>query len=172
MNGGLSGVLHSEAPSPEHADALRLYGQFVGDWRGIVTTHTPDGTRHEAPCSISFGWILGGRAVQDVWHIPDLPGGQELPICGNWFGTTIRAYDPEIDAWRIFWIDPATNSYRTQTGRAEGEEIVQVGRTSAGALSRWRFRDITPESFYWTAELSKDDGATWQLFVEVRAKRV
>jgi hypothetical protein len=38
-----------------------------------------------------------------------------LPLAGNWHGTTIRAYDPALDAWRIFWIDPATNSFARRT---------------------------------------------------------
>jgi len=42
-----------------------------------------------------------------------------MPVAGNWYGITLRAYDPVLDAWRIFWIDPATDVVRQQIGRAE-----------------------------------------------------
>ena len=94
-----------------------------------------------------------------------------LPVAGNWYGTTIRAYDPILDAWRIFWIDPATNSYRQQIGHSQGANIVQEGTTDSGGLPRWSFTDITPQSFRWTAEGSMDHGASWRLFVAVFARR-
>jgi hypothetical protein len=56
--------------------------------------------RHEGQGEFHFGWILEGRAIQDVWMIPRRKDRR------------IRVYDPRIDAWRIFWIDPATNVFR------------------------------------------------------------
>lgn len=53
-----------------------------------------------------------------------------------------------------------------------GKDIVQDGRTEAGHLSRWSFTEITPSSFHWTAECPTDEGANWQLFVDVFAERV
>lgn len=99
---------------------------------------------------------------------PDTP---IMPVAGNWYGTTIRAYDPAIDGWRIFWIDPASNAFRQQIGRARGADIVQEGTTESGALSRWSFTKITPRSFHWLGEASTDGGASWRLLVEVLARR-
>jgi hypothetical protein len=79
--------------------------------------------------------------------------------------------DPKLDAWRIFWIDPATNAYYQQIGRAEGPDIVQTGTTDSGALSRWSFTEITDSSFHWKGKASPDGGKTWQLLVEVFAHR-
>ena len=172
----LSAVLHADAPATEYAEALSLYGQFVGHWESEIVTITPDGKRHQGQGEIHFGWILEGRAIQDVWMIPRRqdrkPGAPVLPLAGNWYGTTIRAYDPSLRAWRITWIDPATNSYRQQIGRPHGVDIVQEGTTDSGALSRWSFTEIRPNSFHWKAEVSSDKGATWRLLVEVFAHRV
>jgi len=167
-------VLHATEPAPDRADKLQLYGRFVGDWNSRIITHAPDGARRQAEGEIHFGWILQGRAVQDVWMIPRLEeraAAPALPVAGNWYGTTLRVYDPAIDAWRIWWIDPATNSFRQQVGRARGADIVQEGRTEAGVLTRWSFTDIRPAAFHWLGEASSDGGASWQLHVEVLATR-
>jgi hypothetical protein len=169
-------TLHADSPAPDRAEALKLYGQFVGDWEADVVTYTPDGARHQGEGEIHFGWVLEGRAIQDVWMIPRRkdrrPDSPPMPVAGNWYGTTIRVYDPARDAWRIYWIDPATNAYYQQVGRKQGPDIVQEGTTEAGALSRWSFTEIMPESFHWKGEASFDKGASWRLFVEVFARRV
>ncbi len=94
-----------------------------------------------------------------------------LPVAGNWYGTTLRTYDPAMDAWRIYWIDPATNAFYVQIGRRRGADIVQEGMTESGWMSRWRFTEIAPRSFHWLGEVSGDKGASWRLVVEARARR-
>lgn len=172
----LVAALHADAPAADRVDRLQLYGRFIGDWETDIITHAPDGARHEGQGEIHFGWILQGRAIQDVWMIPRLKDrrldGPILPVAGNWYGTTIRVYDPRIDAWRIFWIDPATMVFRQQIGRARGPDIVQEGTTESGSLSRWSFTKITPQSFHWLGEESTDSGVSWRLLVEVLARRL
>ena len=167
-------ALHANGPDPEHAEALQLYGRFVGDWDSEIIAHGPDGARHRARGEIHFGWILEGRAIQDVWMIPHLADratAPPFPIAGNWYGTTIRVYDPTIQAWRIYWIDPARSTFRHQIGRAKGEDIVQEGTTESGAMSRWSFTKITANSFHWLGEGKPAEGSSWQLIVEVQAQR-
>ena len=164
-------VLHADAAAADRAGKLGLYGQFVGDWETDIITHAPDGVRHQGHGAIHFGWILRGRAIQDVWMIPRLrdrrPDAPIMPIAGNWYGTTVRVYDPVLDACRIFWIDPATNFFCQQIGKA-----VQEGTMESGSRSRWRFTKITARSFHWLGEESTDDGKSWRLLVEVLARRV
>ena len=141
----------------------------------VLYTYAPDGTRHPGHGEIHFGWVLQGRAIQDVWMIPrlrDRPDAPIMPVAGNWYGTTLRVYDPHLDAWRIFWIDPATNFSCQQIGKAVGSDIVQEGTAESGSRSRWRFTKITARSFHWLGEASTDDGASWRLLVEVFARRV
>jgi hypothetical protein len=104
--------------------------------------------------------VLEGRAIQDVWILP-----------GVFHGTTLRVYDPRSNAWHILWSDPLHQYYSRQVGRPEGRDIVQIGRNDSGELTRWSFRDITPDSFRWLGERSTDDGATWQLQAEFHARR-
>src|SRR5215472_14222007 len=174
QSSGLGIVLFADGPAPDRAEKLNLYGQFVGDWDTEIVTYSPDGASHRGLGEIHFGWILEGRAIQDVWMIPRKkdrgPGAPVMPvIAGNWYGTTLRVYDPTLDAWRIYWIDPATNTYRQQIGRQEGQDIVQEGSTDSDALSRWSFTEITARSFHWKGEVSLDKSQTWRLVVEVFA---
>ena len=89
----------------------------------------------------------------------------------NSYGTTLRVYDPDIDAWRIQWTDPVTRNFLQMIGRAEGRDIVQLGTRPDGQLARWSFADITADSFLWRGEGSADAGATWRVVTEFTARR-
>ena len=154
-------AIQSAGPAADRADKMGLYGQFIGDWTMDATVYAEDGSHHEASGTIHFGWVLQGRAVQDVWILP-----------GLFHGTTLRVYDPGLDAWHILWSDPLKQYYTRQLGRAVGPDIVQQGRNDAGEATRWRFVDITGGSFCWLGERSLDDGATWQLQLRMLARRV
>ncbi|MGH7359094.1 MAG: hypothetical protein ACREON_15140 [Gemmatimonadaceae bacterium] len=91
---------------------------------------------------------------------------------GVFHGTTLRVYDPDIDAWHIVWSDPLRQLYVHQIGRAHGKDIVQEGKADNGAAMRWSFTEITPDSFRWRGERSLDGGATWTLQAEMLARRV
>lgn len=163
--------LHADGPNPEHARALRLYGRFVGDWEAEIIAHASDGTSHRTSGEIHFGWVLEGRAVQDVWMIPDPTGAPPFPVAGNWYGTTLRVYDRAIDAWRIYWMDPGRGVFRQQIGRARGADIMQEGTNETGDLSRWSFTEITADAFHWLGESKTAAAPDWRLNVEVKARR-
>jgi len=172
-----SAALHSAGPAPDRAAKLGLYGWLIGQWEMDAVVHADDGTQHKGAGEIYFGWVLEGRAIQDVWMTPPraerdpakpLPA---LPVTGAWYGTTLRVYDPKLDAWHILWSDPATQVFTRQVGRAEGADIVQIGTYAPGVKLRWRFTEITANSFHWLGEISGDDGKTWRLQVEVFARR-
>jgi hypothetical protein len=99
------------------------------------------------------------------------PGIEQLAGAGNWYGTTLRIYDPELDAWRILWSDPATNFFAQQIGRARDRDIVQEGQDPRGGSMRWIFSEIEPASFHWTGERAST-GENWRKEVDIRARRV
>jgi hypothetical protein len=150
-------ALHTDRPAADRAEKMALYGRFTGPWEFDGTLRGNYGRGGE----IHFGWALDGRAIQDVWVFP-----------GMFHGTTLRVYDPSIDAWRILWSDPLQQYYSQQLGRAHGEDIVQEGKNNAGEAIRWSFSEITRESFRWRGEVSHDNGRTWELEAEFHAKRV
>jgi hypothetical protein len=87
------------------------------------------------------------------------------------YGTTLRVWDPSIQAWRITWINPVSGHREEQVGRRSGNDVVQVGARRDGTLTRWRFTEITLESFHWLGEALGADGTTWKLEGEFFAKR-
>jgi hypothetical protein len=167
-------VLLVNGPDSSRATELQLYAWLVGDWEMDVTTMLDDGTTHRGHGEIHAWWVLQGRAIRDVWMIPRLqdrkPGIQSLAGAGNWYGTTLRIYDPQLRAWRILWSDPATDFFTQQVGRAQGADIVQIGPDPRGGSKRWTFSEIRPDSFLWTGERAPDDHS-WRREVEVRARR-
>ena len=69
--------LNAKGASGELKDKLMLFGQFVGDWENSIG-------------EVHWGWILGGRATQDIW----MPVGEAVPN----LRTVVRFYDPKIYA--------------------------------------------------------------------------
>jgi catechol 2,3-dioxygenase-like lactoylglutathione lyase family enzyme len=154
-------VLHTDRPAPDRADKMGLYGWLIGSWEMDTVVHADDGTTQQGRGEIHFGWVLEGRAIQDVWILP-----------GVFFGTTLRVYDPGLDAWHILWSDPLRQFYTRQIGRAHGADIVQEGTNDAGDATRWSFSEITGDSFRWRGERSHDGGATWHQQAEFFARRM
>jgi hypothetical protein len=159
--------LGADSPDPELQGKLMLFGQFIGDWDIIEARYPqPDGTEIKRRGEIHFGWILGGRAIQDVWMTY-----LEKPHKAVAAGTTIRFYDPKIDAWQSIWISPIQGVVRTFIARKVNDEIVLESKTKEGNPERWIFSGITPKSFRWRSVETHDDGKTWQLTEEMHVRK-
>jgi hypothetical protein len=166
--------LGAEGPSADRAGNMDLYGWLIGSWSLDVTRFLPDGSTRKRPGEWHFGWVLEGRAIQDVWVVP--PRGTrrsgDAATNINVYGTTLRVYDPRIDAWQIQWTDPVTQTYLAMVGRKQGSDIVQLGKSPDGNLIRWGFSEVAAERFRWRGEVSVDSGATWRLDVDFIARRM
>ncbi|WP_235911989.1 hypothetical protein [Mesorhizobium xinjiangense] len=163
-------MLHYAGPAPDLAEKLALYGRFIGDWTMDVLAYDTDGSTREATGSIHFGWVLQGRAIQDIWRIPGYRPGQPDDTAQSYmFGTTLRVFDPALDAWHIIWADPVRQFYSTQIGRAAGRDIVQEGTDGKGVANRWSFTEITDHSFHWIGEHAP--GGEWSKTVEFFVRR-
>jgi hypothetical protein len=167
-------VLAAPGRSPEIPESADAYGWLVGSWDLDVCHYWGvDVTARRIKGEAHFGWTLEGRAVQDVWI---MPRRTERTADGdktrNMYGTTLRVWDPSIQAWRITWINPAGDHREEQIGRRSGRDVVQVGLRRDGTATRWTFTEITPDSFHWLGEALNPDGKTWKLEGEFRATRM
>lgn len=162
-------VLAAAKRSPDIPESEDLYGWLEGSWEmePIGSTATRIGGE------IHVGWVLEGRAVQDVWIWPrraERQGPIDKKI--NTYGTTLRLWDPAIKAWRITFLNPFTGQHSDLVGRKSGEDIVQVGTDSTGTVVRWCFVEIKQDSFRWTGETLEPDGRTWKMSGDFRGKRM
>ena len=162
--------LHADDPATDRAAQMMLYGQFEGSWDGTLKYLDPEGVRRETTAEVHFGWVLEGRAIQDVWIAPSRSGrkeGERLLM----HGSTFRVYDPQQDCWQITWIDPVKQLRSCMTGRKVGDEIVQEYRDDDGKHVQWLFTEIKPDSFHWINRESADGGGNWNIRGEFFLRR-
>jgi hypothetical protein len=164
----LADALLADGPDPEHADALMLFGRFVGEWECEWTGYDWDGEARTERGEWIFGWVLDGRAIQDVWIIPER--GRRARGEGE-YGTTIRVYEPLLDAWLVTWNGPVGRARRTFVARSVDDAIVQEGRTEEGYPLRWIFSEIEEDSFTWRGVCWRNGEKTWHLREEMRVRR-
>jgi hypothetical protein len=159
--------------SPEIPEAMDIYGWLVGSWEFDVRQYWVDVSARGLKGEVNFAWVLEGRAVQDTWIMPARAErhGEQDKTC-NMYGTTLRVWDPALQAWRVTWFNPVTGARCELVGRWSGKDIVQTGALPNGAPIRWMFTEIAPDSFRWTGETLQPDGATWKLEGDFRARRV
>ena len=171
---GLHAALVASGRSLDIPESEDVYGWLIGSWKLNVYHYRGfDVSAREIKGEVHFAWVLEGRAVQDVWIMP--PRSERKPDLEktmNMYGTTLRVWDPSIQAWRITWINPVRNHREEQIGRWSGKDVVQVGSRFDGTPTRWRYTEITPDSFHWLGEALETDGKTWKLEGEFRARRL
>lgn len=167
-------LLQSAGRSPEIPESADIYGWLVGSWHlDVLHYRGLDLAGRNMKGEVHFGWVLEGRAIQDVWIMPQVSDrNSSRDRTNNMYGTTLRIWDAALQAWRIRWFNPVTGHEERQTGRKIGRDIVQIGSRPDGAPTRWRFTEITPDSFLWLGEALGSDGSTWKLEGQFRARRL
>jgi len=167
-------LLASSSRAPEIPEEADIYGWLVGSWElDVLTYWATDVSDQRLKAEAHFGWALEGRAIQDVWIMPrlaDRTGSLDKKM--NMYGTTLRVWDPSIQAWQITWTNPAGDHHERQIGRRVGHDIVQIGTRPDGTPTRWTFSEITANSFHWTGEALNPDGRTWRLEGDFRVTRI
>jgi hypothetical protein len=167
-------LLASPDRSSEIPESADIYGWLVGSWElDIRVYRAVDVSGRGITGEVHFGWALEGRAIQDIWIMPKV-GDRIGPLDRklNMYGTTLRVWDPTLQAWRITWINPAEAHYEQQIGRRVNQDVVQIGARPDGTTTRWTFSEIADHSFHWTGEALNPDGRTWQLEGDFRATRM
>jgi hypothetical protein len=168
----LGAALAAGGPHPDHAEELMLFGQFVGEWELDWACFAESGEQVETERGEwIFAWVLEGRAIQDVWIIPERARRGEPGMPPGEYGTTLRVYHPRLDAWVITWNGPIQGVRRLFLGRRSGPDIVLEGQNEDGYPMRWIFSEITERSFRWTSVVSTDGEETWRLREEMRVRR-
>jgi hypothetical protein len=159
-------VLAARAPHASLGAEARTWDRFVGTWDCDFGFYLEDGSVRHSPGELEFGWVLDGRAIQDLWITYPKDGEKERGI-----GTSIRFFDDKAKTWRVVFVSPKFGAVLTVQGGLEGDRIVLRGQDADGGQLRWSFNDIKDDSFTWRGETSRDGGKTWKLEEEHHMKR-
>jgi hypothetical protein len=161
----LPGALLATGPHPSLGHHAETYGRFVGGWRGDYRLFRPEGVK-TGRIAVAFDWILDGRAIQDSgWTLEGLQPDPDGP------GSTLRLYDPTIEAWRIIFVDPVHHVRTEMVGRRVGDDVIQQGYYRDRAI-KWTFTDVTRDSVSWRGYHLADDGEKWVMEDEYKFQRV
>ena len=159
-------ALGASSPHPSLGEEARVFDRLVGTWDCDYGFFLDDGSVRHKKGELLLGWILDGRAVQDIFVTYPTDGEKDRRI-----GTTVRFFDTALKQWRVVFAGPQFNYLVTVQGGLEGDRIVLRGVDSDGSPIRWSFNDIKPDSFVWRGEKSHDGGKTWKLEEEHHMKR-
>lgn len=169
---GFQDALSAPARAADIDAADDVYGWLIGSWDMDVVHYRVDLGAERRRGEIHFGWVLEGRAVQDVWIMP--PRGERhagLAVTDDMYGTTLRVWDAALRAWRVTYLNPRTGQRDELIGRRVGDALVQIGTHADGTPIRWNFTDITGDGFRWTGDALAQDGVSWRLEAEFHARR-
>lgn len=162
--------LVADLPHPALGDQSEVFAPFIGSWELDCVFIAPDGKRTELSGDWHFGWIIGGRAVQDViWLYP--LGARPRNAVDLRGGTTLRLFDPKDRLWHVSYFAVASGIIIHLQGGAADSRVILHGRDVDGSALRWSFNDISADTFRWLGETSADDGKTWRVEQEMKLRR-
>ena len=177
-----SGDTAAAGQGPDMIDALRAVGphaslgsgaellnRLVGTWDVEYSFFSKDGKVRHKSGKFLAGWVMDGRAVQDIWTVDPSADRKDREIY-----TSLNYFDPKSGTWYLTFIDPenASPEYppvaRFTGGPEGGNRIVFLTHDLGGKddrTNRWSF-DLGSDSFVFRDEQSSDGGKTWRLLEE------
>jgi hypothetical protein len=159
-------ALQAVSPHASLGDEPKALGRVVGTWDVEYTDYLKDGTASHRTGQFIVGWVLDGRAVQDLW-IVDPMAGKEREVY-----TTLYYFEPKSRSWHATFVDPEHGSVLAFQSKVAGNDrFVLESQDSDRKTTRWSFNDIRPDSFTWRDEQSSDGGKTWRLKSEYHMNR-
>lgn len=160
-------ALEALGPHPSLGDPAKVFGRLVGTWDVEYTDFSKNGRVTHRSGELIIGWVMDGRAIQDLWVVDPSGTRQEREVY-----TDVRYFDPKSRTWPAIFIDPEHASVARFTGGAVGDDrIVLDTRDFADTETRWSINEIRPNSFIWREEESSDGGRTWRLVAQHQMKR-
>ena len=128
-------TLIARGPHPSLGDHAQTYARVIGSWTGELHNHMAKGPAVVSSVEAHFAWVLEGRAVQDTWIAPARADRASDPrALLNWYGSTLRVFEPAIEAWRTVWTDPLSQLRIELVGRRQARR----GPSRLGSCSRMR----------------------------------
>jgi hypothetical protein len=163
----LVAALEATSANAALGDQAQVLARLVGTWDVAYTDFAKDGKAIHRTGEFIVGWVLDGRAIQDLWIVNPSGKRQDREVY-----TDLHYFDPKTRTWRATFVDPEHGSEARFTGGPVGNDrFVLETQDMNSKQTRWSFNDIRPDSFVWRDEASRDGGKTWRLQSEYQMKR-
>ena len=161
-------ALQATGPNPALGDHAGVFGRLVGAWDVEYTDFSKDGKVTHRSGELTFGWVLDGRVMQDLWVV--FPSAAEK---AREVYTDLLYLDPKSGTWAAVSIDTQVASVATFTGGPVGDDriVLESHDLVPKEIRRWSFSDIRPDALVFRDEASSDDGTSWTLKSEYHMKR-
>jgi hypothetical protein len=164
---GMIEALKAQGPHSSLGEQAKVFGRLVGNWDVEYSNYRKDGSVKHRSGELLVGWVMDGRAVQDVWIV--YPSGERKV---REIYTDVRYFDSKSSSWPATFIDPEHATVAKFEGGAVGSDrIVLETKDLDDPETRWSFVDIRPDTFGFREETSGDGGKTWKLEAEYHMKR-
>jgi len=138
------------------------FDYLLGDWE-IVVDHKEYGK-----CDGFWSAVrtAAGPEVLDEYRLVD-EKGETFHV-----SATFRGYNAQLDRWELISAEAGRGLQDFGTAQKAGSEM-HIEQKFGTALWKIRYYNIKPDSFSWTATVSKDGGKTWITdFLRIEAKRI
>lgn len=160
-------ALAATAANPSLGDQAKVLSRLVGTWDVVYTDFMKDGTTLHRTGEFMVGWIMDGRALQDLWIVDPWGKHKDREVY-----TDVDYFDAKSRTWHAVFVDPQDGSVARFTARDLGNDhLVLESKEIDNGDTRWSFNDIQPDSFTWRDEGSSDGGKTWKLRSEYHMTR-
>jgi hypothetical protein len=164
----LGTALQATGPNPSLGDQAKVFGRLIGTWDVEYTDFSKDGKVVHRSGELSFGWVLDGHVMQDLWVVYPSAEGKAREVY-----TDLFYFNPKSGTWADVFLDPQDASFATFTGGASGNDRIVLDSRDLvpGQIRRWSFNDIRGDALVFRDDASGDGGKTWTLKSEYHMKR-
>jgi hypothetical protein len=161
-------ALRATGPDPSLGDQAKTFGRLIGTWDVEYTDFSKDGKFVHRSGELTFGWVLDGHVMQDLWVVYPSAGRKAREVY-----TDLFYFDPKSATWAGVFLDPQDASFATFKGGASGNDRIVLDSRDlvAGQIRRWSYADIRSDSLVFRDDASSDGGQTWTLKSEYHMKR-
>lgn len=163
----LAAVLEAGGPNPSLGIHAGVIDRLTGTWDVKYTDYSRDGKVTHRTGELTFGWVMDGRVMQDLWVVNPSAADEGREVYSDLF-----FFDPKTNAWLSASVDPEHPSIARFTGHTGGDNrLVFESHDFGTEETRWSYNDIRSDSFVFRAEESGDGGRTWKVQSEYHMSR-
>ena len=155
----MESTLYAESLHHSIPESKDTFGKFIGKWNLDLTITNFDGTNTRHKGEWHFHRILQGRAIQDIWIIPNLTSDQENEF--HEYGTTIRTFNTRTNKWKAVWVGPVQNQFFVFDIEDNIDQITLTLNNNPNLIMRWSFFDISKNAFKWKSEVKMKEHDHW-----------